>query len=480
MSKARRKTKFNNSWKETFTWISAVRGDDFSANCNICNKKFSIHHGGASDIKQHSQTDKHVKNQELMKGQRGFINDSFQLSGSSSPSLSNREKVCQAEIIELLDLVDKNQSFSSCNGDGERYRKMFPDSNIAKQFNQQETKAKYTIQFGIARHVKERLISDVSNKPFSFKFDETTTSQVKKQYDAYVTYFSYTSQVVVTAFCGSLFVGHCTAEDLLSHFFEFINRLGLKTFFLLSLGMDGPSVNKSFSEKLKAALKASNTTFIDVGSCSLHSANNAFSEGLKLLNVCINLDQVAIDLHFFFKLSAARREDYKEVSSITEVTSHFVLKHCQTRWLSLDRVLVRIMEQFDNLKEYFLVKLPTLPRFNGKNGIRETERYQRIKNNLTDPTTKAYMTFVVNVAHDFKDFVIPLQSSEPKIHLLHNKCTKLITDIAVRFIDKSKIFNSKGTLLSTDELIKVIKNKDNHKVSFKYLFEFISHHTPVT
>ena len=86
---------------------------------------------------------------------------------------------------------------------------MFPDSNIAKQFNQQETKAKYTIQFGIAQYVKEKLILDVSNKPFSFKFDKTTTSQIKKQYDAYVTYFSYTNQVIVTAFCGFQFVGHC-------------------------------------------------------------------------------------------------------------------------------------------------------------------------------------------------------------------------------------------------------------------------------
>ena len=82
-----------------------------------------------------------------MKGQRGFMNDSSQLSESSSPSLSNDEKVCKAEIIELLDLADKNQSFSSCNGDGEKYRKMFSDSNIPKQFNQQETKTNYTIQF---------------------------------------------------------------------------------------------------------------------------------------------------------------------------------------------------------------------------------------------------------------------------------------------------------------------------------------------
>ena len=58
-----------------------------------------------------------------MKGQRGFMNDSFQLSWSSSPSLSNHKKVCKAEIIELLDLVDKSQNFSPCNGDGFGYCK---------------------------------------------------------------------------------------------------------------------------------------------------------------------------------------------------------------------------------------------------------------------------------------------------------------------------------------------------------------------
>ena len=60
-----------------------------------------------------------------------------------------------------------------------------------------------------------------------------------------------------------------------------------------------------------------------------------------------------------------------------------------------------------------------------------------------------------------------IQSAEPKIHIVHNKCTKLITDIALRFIDKC---NSKGILLNTDELPKVIKYKENHKVSFKFLW----------
>ena len=62
---------------------------------------------------------------------------------------------------------------------------MFPDSEIAKKYEQGDTKIKYNIQFGIAPYLKEKLIYDVKNKPFTFKFDETTTRQVKKQYDGY-------------------------------------------------------------------------------------------------------------------------------------------------------------------------------------------------------------------------------------------------------------------------------------------------------
>ena len=49
-----------------------------------------------------------------MKGQSGFMNDSFQVSGSSSLSLSNHEKVCKADIIELL-VLDIKSTFKLCN-----------------------------------------------------------------------------------------------------------------------------------------------------------------------------------------------------------------------------------------------------------------------------------------------------------------------------------------------------------------------------
>ena len=48
-------------------------------------------------------------------------------------------------------------------------------------YRQGKTNVRYNIQYGIALHVKQMLIY-VKNIPFTFKFDESTTSQVKKQY----------------------------------------------------------------------------------------------------------------------------------------------------------------------------------------------------------------------------------------------------------------------------------------------------------
>ena len=86
---------------------------------------------------------------------------------------------------------------------------------------------KCVIQFGLSPYFQDLLKSDLKGKPFSFKFDETTTSQTKKQYDGYVQYWSDRFDAVTMAYCGSLFVDHCPSEKLVEQFYEFIKRLVL-------------------------------------------------------------------------------------------------------------------------------------------------------------------------------------------------------------------------------------------------------------
>ena len=195
------------------------------------------------------------------------------------------------------------------------------------------------LQYGIVPYIKEELLKGIKDVPYCFKFDETTNSQIKKQYNGYITFYSQSDKRVVTSYCGSLFLGHCTANDLLDHFYEFMSKLCFDPKNLLNIGMDGPNVSKSFLKKLGKDLQEKHCTcFIDIGSCPLHIVNNSFAKGINSLKSVIDLDRFAIDLHFFFSLSSARREDFQGMSEITDVTVHYLLKHCCTRWLSIDKV----------------------------------------------------------------------------------------------------------------------------------------------
>ena len=227
--------------------------------------------------------------------------------------LTTEEKVLQAEIFRCLDLVDSNCSFSSADFDNDKYAKMFPDSDIAKAYHQKRNKVKYMLQ-----------------------------------------YHSHHFGRVVTIYLGTLFVGRCTSDDLLSDFNSMLDKLHLNDEFIISLGMDGPNVNKLFEKKLNSQFEKKGKTLIPVGTCTLHTVATAFSVGLKMLEPDFELDQFAIELHSFFKYSAKRIEQYFTTDFITNLEPQRILRHCETRWLSLQKILMRIFEQLQNLEGVLL------------------------------------------------------------------------------------------------------------------------------
>ena len=64
----------------------------------------------------------------------------------------------------------------------------------------------------------------------------------------------------------------------------------------------------------------------------------------NIAELSIDIDQFGCDLYFFFKYSFARKEDYKNMQEVTDVFSWYVLKHCSTRWCTIIKVIVRIVE----------------------------------------------------------------------------------------------------------------------------------------
>ena len=77
-----------------------------------------------------------------------------------------------------------------------------------------------------------------------------------------------------------------------------MEKLNLDVEYKISLGMDGPNVNKSFEQKLNSDLEKKGKTPMSVGTCPLHT----ISKGLKALLSEIDLNQFAIDLQFFLHI----------------------------------------------------------------------------------------------------------------------------------------------------------------------------------
>ena len=63
---------------------------------------------------------------------------------------------------------------------------MCPDSEIAKGVKMSHTKVPYVIGHGLGPYFPQKTVDDI----LTLYFDETTTSQIKKQLDILVRYYS--------------------------------------------------------------------------------------------------------------------------------------------------------------------------------------------------------------------------------------------------------------------------------------------------
>ena len=94
----------------------------------------------------------------------------------------------------------------------------------------------------------QKTVDDILNTPgtyFTLHFDETTTSQIKKQFDIFVRYYSDNHKEVRVRFLQAA-NGLC----------ETLQKFSLPLKYLLSLSSDGPNVNKAIKTNINSKVKA--------------------------------------------------------------------------------------------------------------------------------------------------------------------------------------------------------------------------------
>lgn len=144
-----------------------------------------------------------------------------------------KDRASRAEVIYALHVIYWNLSFSSNSRINTIFREMFDDSELVKLYSMSSRKISYVITHGIAPYMKTLIIEDAKKTPFVFLFDETTSSQVKTQFDGYVQYFSEKFGKIVTRYLGSAFSGHCNADHLFKCFEDVLKIACLEKNYLI-------------------------------------------------------------------------------------------------------------------------------------------------------------------------------------------------------------------------------------------------------
>ena len=65
-------------------------------------------------------------------------------------------------------------------------------------------------------------------------------------------------------------------------------------------------------------------------------------------------EDLVIDIFYWFDKSTKRKADLVEFCSFCDINYRKMIKHVNTRWLSLERAVGRVLAQFPGLKSYFL------------------------------------------------------------------------------------------------------------------------------
>ena len=67
-----------------------------------------------------------------------------------------------------------------------------------------------------------------------------------------------------------------------------------------------------------------------------------------------NIEDLVVNLFYWFNKSTKRKASLSDYCTFCDIDYRKIVKHVNTRWLSLERATTRTLQQYDALKSYFL------------------------------------------------------------------------------------------------------------------------------
>ena len=134
-----------------------------------------------------------------------------------------------------------------------------------------------------------------------------------------------------------------------------------------------------------------------------------------------------IDLFYWFEKSTKQKACLSEYCTFCDVNYREIVKHVNTRWLSLERAVGRVLQQYDALKSYCISEDDSTPRF------------QRLCAVFSTPMTEVYLLFYQSALQTFVHLNKFLQREDPLLPVLHQQMASFLSKLVSKFLPPSTI-----------------------------------------
>ena len=408
----KRGCKYQPEWKGSGI-LRSSRGNSF-ARCEFCNTDFNISHGGVNDVKRHLATSKH---QQCLNAASRSRQITTILHSQQSPV---EDAVTRAEVLFAEFVAEHNLSFSVANHFTHLTSAMFTDSKIAKAFRSARTKTTCIIKGALYPHFIDPVVKMCQDKPFSILCDEGNDGE-DKNFAILVRLWDEDLGKPMTRFLNMPVCNSATGERLFNLIDETLTDKDIPWSNVVAFESDTTNVMVGKHNSVLSRVKAMQPNVFSQG-CVCHLANLCLLAGVE--NLPVDVDDFFVDLYYYFDNSTKRKEEFNEFQVFTGVKELKIIKHCKTRWLSLEKCVQRVLQQWSALYAYF-DKVSEEDR---------SARALRLDEHFKSELTKLVMYFLEFALDCMCRFNAIFQLNLPMLPCLKTEVTRLLRILLGRFL----------------------------------------------
>lgn len=334
------KQQFRTEWaleKPFSDWIVVVDAEDKRERQLKC--KYCLCQLGSkkSTLKAHANTRKHRQAAAPFTGVSKLVQP-FLKTGKSN-------EIKQAEVRIAL-FVAKHSNMNTVEHLIEMLKASF-SSPLLKELKMKRTKCGQIIKRAIYPHFINELLADIGNSVFSLIIDESTDIATIKYLGIVIKYFSVNVNDIVTTYLKLVEIDKCDAESIVNAIKNLLLEYEIPLQNMVGLGTDNASVmvgvNNGVYQKLKKEVP-----HLMLIPCICHSLQLAVSAATAEF-LPPKLEYMISETYNWFARSTLRQKSYQLIYQ-TINNGHNPLKivrSCQTRWLSIETAVKRIIDQCD-------------------------------------------------------------------------------------------------------------------------------------